>query len=385
MNTPSILLLTRALDTGGSQRQLVELALALQRRGWKVAVATFYGNGLLERPLQAAGIPIFFLNKRGRWDVFPFVWRLITVMRRERPHFVKGFLVTPNILLSALRPALGKTRVVWRLGASDMDLGCYDFLSKLEFRVSILLSRWAHLIISNSEAGRRYHIDQGYSAKHLVVVPNGIDVQQFRPDAAARREVRAEWKITPDVRLIGLVGRVDPMKDHPNFLHAAAKIATSRPETRFVCVGPGEESYRKQMIALGNSLGLKERLLWAGERTDMSRVYNALDLLVSSSRFGEGLPNAVAEAMATGVPCVVTNVGDSALLVGERGWVCPPGDSTALAQGISTALTSLPADSAAIRMRICTHYSTDALARGTAEQLRKLSTGAEPARGLTSS
>src|SRR5437870_2479253 len=142
MSTPSILLLTRALDTGGSQRQLVELALALKRRGWKVSVATFYGNGPLEPLLHEGGVPIFFLNKRGRWDVFPFVWRLVSAIRRERPQFVNGFLVTPNILLSALRPALRGARVVWRLGASDMDLAYYDFLSKVEFRLSVLLSRW---------------------------------------------------------------------------------------------------------------------------------------------------------------------------------------------------------------------------------------------------
>jgi glycosyltransferase involved in cell wall biosynthesis len=264
-----------------------------------------------------------------------------------------------------------------------MNLAYYDFLSKVEFRLSVLLSRWADLIISNSEAGRRYHIDRGYSGKRLVVIPNGIDVEQFKPDAAARREVRAEWNVPPHVRLVGLVGRIDPMKDHGNFLRAAARIAEARPDTHFVCVGPGEKAYRTEMSLLGKSLGLEQRLLWAGERTDIRRVYNALDLLVSASRFGEGLPNAIAEAMATGVPCVVTDVGDSALLVGDEGWVCPPGDSGALAHTMSTALSSLPVDTEAIRRRICVHYSTEALARGTAEQLNKILPVGPMTRGLT--
>ena len=371
MSVPSILLLIRALDTGGAERQLVELAVGLQRSGWKVVVATFYPGGLLEAPLRAAHIPIHSLDKRGRWDVLPFMWRLIKLIRHERPRFTKGYLVMSNILLSALRPALAGTRIVWGVAASDMDLRCYDWLSRIEFRLSIVFSRWADLIICNSEAGRRYHVSQGYAARRMVVIPNGIDVHHFRHDKIAGAELRNEWIIPAHTRLIGLVGRMDPMKDHENFLRAAAQVAARRPDTRFVCIGPGSGPYQQQMLALANDLGLGERLIWAGERSDIWRVYNALDVLVSSSRT-EGLPNVVAEAMASGVPCVVTDVGDSAHIVGEHGWVCPPKDSTVLAQTILAALSALPADSAALRQRICMHYSTAALVQRTADHLCRL-------------
>ncbi|MGZ5152298.1 MAG: glycosyltransferase [Burkholderiales bacterium] len=375
MRMPSLLLLTRALDTGGAQRQLVELALGLKRSGWEVTVATFYPGGPLEAPLRTAGVRIISLDKRGRWDVLPFIWRLIKLLRRERPLFAKGYLVMSNVLLSAVRPALRGTYVVWGVAAADMDLAYYDLLSRIEFRLSVPLSHCAHLVICNSEAGRRYHRSQGYRADRMIVIPNGIDVQQFRPSAEARAEVRAEWSIAPGIPLIGHVGRVDPMKDHANFLRAAAEIAPSHPNVRFVCVGPGVGQYRDEMIALGHQLNLGKRLTWVGERTDMWRVYNALDLLVSSSRT-EGLPNAVAEAMASGVPCVVTDVGDSARVVGKHGWVCPPGDSHALAGAMTTALSSLPSDSGAIRQHICSEYSTAALVQRTAEQLCRLAPGA---------
>jgi glycosyltransferase involved in cell wall biosynthesis len=371
MSTPYILLLTRALDTGGAQRQLIELAIGLKRAGWRVAVATFYPGGTLENRVGAAGIRIFSLDKRGRWDVLPFLWRFVKLMRAERPHFAKGYLVMSNLLLAALRPALGHTRVVWGVAASEMDLNDYDWLAKVEFRLSVLCSRWAHLIIANSEAGGRYHVTQGYPSERMVVIPNGIDVEQFSPDATAREHIRREWGLAPNEVLIALVGRVDPVKDHANFLHAAAAVAAARPQTRFVCVGPHSGAYSHKMAVLADTLGLRPRLIWAGDRSDMSRVYNAFDLLVSSSR-SEGLPNVVAEAMATGVPCVVTDVGDSARLVGPHGWVCPPGDSRALAASIVQALDALPGEPVLGRQRICDEFSTDALVRHTAEHLYRL-------------
>src|SRR5215210_1895745 len=142
MRAPTLLLLTRALDTGGAQRQLVELALGLQRARWKVTVATFYAGGALETALRGAGIPVTSLDKQGRWDVLPFMWRLVQLIRRERPQFVKGYLVMSNIVLSVIRPAIRDTRVIWGVAASDMDLRYYDLLSKIEFRLSILLSRF---------------------------------------------------------------------------------------------------------------------------------------------------------------------------------------------------------------------------------------------------
>jgi glycosyltransferase involved in cell wall biosynthesis len=350
---------------------LIELAIGLKRVGWRVAIATFYPGGTLEDRVRAAGIRIFPLHKRGRWDVLPFLWRFVKLVRAERPHFVKGYLVMSNVLLAALRPALGDTRVVWGVAASEMDLNDYDWLAKLEFQLSVLCSRWAHLIIANSQSGSRYHIEQGYPRERMVVIPNGIDVEEFKPDAAAREQVRKEWGLAADEILIALVGRVDPVKDHANFMHAAATVAAARPRSRFVCVGPHSGAYSQKMAVLADTLGLRDRLIWAGDRSDMARVYNAFDLLVSSSR-SEGLPNVVAEAMATGIPCVVTDVGDSARLVGAHGWVCPPRDSTALATTIVQALDALPTRARDGRERICAEFSTEALVRHTVDHLYKL-------------
>jgi glycosyltransferase involved in cell wall biosynthesis len=370
MTQPAIVFLVRSLDMGGAERQLVELARGLHRAGWRVEVITFYAGGPLEPLLKADGVPLFFLHKRGRWDIL-CLWNLARFLRRSHPDIVHGYLPLPNVLLVLLRPT-GRTRVIWGIRASNMDLERYDWLARVEFWLGTMLSRFADLIICNSNAGRVYHVARGYPHATSVVVPNGISLDDFRPDASARAELRREWGIRHDEHLVGLVARLDPMKDHSNFLRAAAQVLASRSDVRFVCVGEGPSEYRRRLEILTTSLGLRGRVCWVNARPDVWRVYNALDVAVLSSAFGEGFPNVVAEAMATGVPCVVTDVGDAAAVVADQGWVCPPSDSAALARAIGAALKALPCDGQAIRARIASQYSSQALFERTTTRLLAL-------------
>jgi glycosyltransferase involved in cell wall biosynthesis len=176
---------------------------------------------------------------------------------------------------------------------------------------------------------------------------------------------------------------MDPQKDHPAFLQAAACLSSTQAcggipgaDVRFVCIGDGPDSYTRQMQALARQLGLEERLIWAGACSNMVAAYNALDLLVSSSAWGEGFSNVVGEAMACGIPCVVTDVGDSALIVGNREQVAPRGDPRALAAAV-IQLLSLPrqqreALGAAGRERIESLYSLRHLERATTSALEDL-------------
>ncbi|MCE1252786.1 MAG: glycosyltransferase, partial [Anaerolineae bacterium] len=148
-----------------------------------------------------------------------------------------------------------------------------------------------------------------------------------------KNPLREEWQKAQDRIIVGMVGRLDPTKDYPNFLRSAAQIINKRKDVKFVCVGAGMEEYRHELVQLSDQLGLQDHLIWAGLHTNMEAVYNALDILVLSSK-GEGFPNVIGEAMACAVPVVATDVGDVSYLVGETGIVVKPGDSDALASGI---------------------------------------------------
>lgn len=361
----SVFLLGRSLGIGGAERQMVQLAIGLQARGYKVTVALFYCGGALDRDLIDRRIRIVDLAKRSRWDVAGFLVRLIRTIRRARPDIVYSFLGTANTVAALVRPFAPGFRLLWSVRASNMDLGHYDRAARLGYRIECGLSGSPDLTISNSRAGLEYAAAHGFRRERMVVIPNGIDTDRFRPDDALRREARARWGLRDDQLAIGVLARLDPMKDHSTFLRAAAIAAEARPDLRFLCIGEGPGDYRRRLEALAESVGIADRVIWPGAAIDPVPALNGLDVACSSSSEGEGFSNAVAEAMACGRPCVVTDVGDSAFLVGETGLAVPPGDPRALAAALIDALGFGPEAGRRARARIVSEFSVERMVERT--------------------
>lgn len=365
-----IVLLARKLDQGGAERQIVALAKALKERGRHVHVVLFYVGGVFDAELVAAGVPVHFTGKRGRWDVLGFLVRLALILRRLQPAAIYSFLDLPNILSALLRPAMGSPRLVWSIRAAGMEMRHYDWLSRLMPRLETRLSRTADVIVANSQAGKDWGISRGFPPDKMVVIENGIDTERFKFDPVGRERIRNEWKVGAGETAIGLVARLDPMKDHRNFLQACALLAAHRDDLRFVFIGGGPSAYRAELEALSKNLGIADRMVWAGPRDDMRAVYSALDIVCSSSSFGEGFSNVIAEAMACERPCVVTNVGDSARIVGEVGEVAPPRDANALAGAMARMIDRAEANAdigRQTRARIADAFSVERMVSRTAQ------------------
>jgi len=360
--------LIRSLNVGGAERQLTELAEGLSERGHLVTVITFYSGGYFEQKLnEQHKIRCKCLNKNGRWDIISFLYRLIQTIRAEQPDVLHSYLAVSNILSIFLRLFMENGSVVWGVRASNLDLSRYPWFPRLAIRVECVLSRFADLIIVNSYAGLDYHIQRGFPSQKLVVVLNGINIEVFRPDLAARKKTRAGLGISNNQVVIGMVGRLVPMKDHPTFLKAAALLAIERKDVQFVCVGEIPSDSYHDLVQLCDVPELKGRFRWVGPWSDMPAIYNAFDLLVSSS-LSEGFPNVVGESMACGVPCVATDVGDSARIIGETGFVVAPNNPSALAEGIRKGLTAnrdILGELA--RARIVAEFSLDRLIKKTEE------------------
>jgi len=231
-------------------------------------------------------------------------------------------------------------------------------------------------MITNSFAGKEYHQKVGYDVRRMIVINNGIDTAKFFPNKKIGKHLRAEWGIQNKHILIGFVGRLDPIKDHPTFIKAAASVIKQTPNAYFACVGSGNDSYKNQLIELVKNLGLVEKFVWTGYLEKMVAVYNAFDILCLSS-YGEGFPNAIGEAMACGIPVVTTDVGDSAEIVGDPSKVVKVGDYRQLAEVI-IKMSKLPKEklrSYGTRglKRVTKKYALDSMVEKTEKALSSLS------------
>jgi glycosyltransferase involved in cell wall biosynthesis len=376
-----VVFLIRDLNYGGAQRQLVTLVKGFDKQSFDVSVLYFYSDSPLEKDLRDSDIPIICLEKRGRWHLFGFFWRLVQHLKYIHPDVLHGYLGESNLLTILLKPFFPSTQMIWGVRESNTNPDYYGWLGRLLSFVNCFLSRFADLIIVNSHAGQAYYLEYGYFADRMVVIPNGINTEKFKPDPESGSKVRAEWGISKDTILIGLVGRLDPMKDHPTFLKAAALLCEHRQDVRFVCVGRGPENYAQELYHLINELGISEKVIWAGARADMPAVHNALDIAASSSCYGEGFSNAIGEAMACGVPCVVTDVGDSAWIVSDTGVVVPVKNPEALKTAMKRLIDNIDTPDSNrhyIRQRIIEQFSVLQLVLKTQETILGISHASTP-------
>jgi glycosyltransferase involved in cell wall biosynthesis len=231
--------------------------------------------------------------------------------------------------------------VAWNLRRSFIGMSELGWTSRMELRAAARLSPQPDAVVTNSLAGQRTHEALGYRPRQWVYIPNSIDADRFRPDSSARAALRSELGLPAHTRLVGLVARFVPIKGHDNFASAAGILGTQNPDIHFALVGKGTEPSSEPLVRILRSSGVFERMHLLGERPDVHRIIAGFDVACSSS-YGEGFPNAVGEALACGIPCVVTDVGDSALLVGAEGKSVPSGDPRAFAEACQELL-DLPA------------------------------------------
>jgi glycosyltransferase involved in cell wall biosynthesis len=363
-----ILFLVRQLNIGGAERQLVIVANELASRGHEVVITSFYTGGALSKQLEPGRVRLISLEKRSRWDLIKLYVKVLRVMRQERPDILHGWMHTQNVIATTVRFFYPKTKLFWCVRASNLDT-VLDRVERLLVWLQARLSIFADCIVVNSMAGLEDAVSRGIAREKMVFVPNGIDTNAFYPSDTERQRVRAEWGIADDCKLVGKIARFDPIKNHPLFLKAAARVAAERPNVRFVCVGHGDTSYLNQLKELTRTLGIENNVQWVQARPDMRAVYNALDVFCSASS-SEGFPNVIGEAMACARHCVVTDVGDSKLVVGATGITVPSDDVEALAAALRQTLDGKPINLRA-RQRILENFTVAHLGDKTEQVLAR--------------
>lgn len=323
--------LITSLDTGGAERSLVNLVTAMNRNEFDNEVITLLKPGPMVQTLAQAGIPVTSMEiGRHRPNPAAFL-SLIRRLRARKPTILQTWLYHADFFGTAATFFAKPKHLLWNIRSSKIDEPGIARSAQFLTRLLAALSRRPDAIVVNSQDGQRWHEGIGYQPKQWIKIPNGVDLERFSPRRNDRGMLRDRLGIPADAAIIGLVARYHPMKDVETFLRAASHFQQDHANAKFVLCGDGMTSDNAALLELVASFNLDPRVVLLGRRLDIELIYPTFDALTLCSIGGEGFPNVLCEAMACDVPCVATDVGDSAEIIGDCGFIVPIRDHEALA------------------------------------------------------
>lgn len=351
------------LNDGGAEAVLYRLVCA--DGAVRHHVVSLMGRGKYGQLLEDAGAQVTCLDMGRGIPSLKGVWLLVRVLAATKPEVVQTWMYHGDFLGGVVARLANIRRICWGVHHTVLEPGKSSRLTNLIAKLNARLSGWVpDAIVCCAEKARAVHAELGYRRNKMVVIPNGYDLERFRPDAQVREKLRGDWGIGSKTFLIGMVSRLDPQKDHENLLNALQVLAGRG--VPFVCVlvgaGLGEDNDR--LVAVVEKKGLARHVRFLGQRADIPAVMSALDLHVLSS-MSEAFPNVLAEAMACGTPCVSTDVGDASVIVGDTGWIVPARDGGKLAEAVLRAYEEHECESrwkerqAAARARVESNFSVE--------------------------
>ena len=319
------------LDPGGAEFLLYRMLSAMDPARFENEVISLTDQDGLAGKIRATGVRVRMLGmRRGVPDPVALI-RLLRWIRQSRAHVVQTWMYHANLIGGLAARLAGDLPVVWGIHQADLDPRWNKPLTLWTARSCAQLSRWVpRSVVFVAEAALHLHASVGYAASRMEVIPNGFDLAEFRPAPAARVSVRRELQIADDALIIGMASRFHAQKDHHNFIRAAARLREHVSGVHFLLCGRDVTRENTQLVEWITQAGLQARCHLLGNRADTARLFAAMDIATSSSA-SEAFPLAVGEAMACATPVVATDVGDSALMVGDTGKVVAPRDPVALA------------------------------------------------------
>ena len=317
--------------------------------------------------IRGAGVPVRALGMKSSIpNPFPAA-RLFQWIRKSKPHVVQTWMYHANLLGGLAARLAGNIPVVWGIHHVDLSRQGNKLRTIWTAKGCARISRWLpRCIVFCSQSALLSHIKLGYAANRMEVIPNGLDLHEFKADPSARLSVREELGIGAEVIVIGMAARFHPLKDHRNFIKAATRLRAMIPEVHFVLCGIDVNYQNPELSKWIREAGVGGHCHLLGARQDMPRLFAAMDIATSSSS-SEAFPLAVGEAMACAVPCVVTDVGDCALIVGETGRVVASRDPDRLAEAWRELIEAGPAVrrhmGTTARRRVQRHFALPAIAQ----------------------
>lgn len=332
-----VLFVTSGLATGGAEVVLVDLMSQLEARGCTVSVINLKDRGSQYERISRMGVDVLQIDHSSVISSLMSIAKTIKGAKSFRPDVIQGWMYHGNLAASLLALVFAM-KPYWSIHHSVVNI---NFEKKsLQRLISLLklLSCHPKGIHYCSSTSSKQHELLGFAAKKSFIVPNGVDIQKFTGNRLKGQELRAKLGLEEESIVVGHIARFHPMKDHLNFIEAAGRLTKMTSNVKFLMVGKGVDQKNSTIMQALSSSNLEDHFLLLGERLDIPDLMSTLNVFSTSSAWGEAFPIVLAEAMASGVPCVATDLGDCAWLIGETGIIVPPRDSDALSRAWQTII-----------------------------------------------
>ena len=361
-----LVLSIRSLDIGGAERQFIELVKHIDKSKFDVTVCTMYGGIQEDIVKTIPNIKYYNLQKTGRYDFYKFYKNYSKLLKEIRPDVIYSFLGEMNLFSLWCKPE--HTKIIWGFRASNMDLSQYGKVPQILFWLQKKLSSKVDKIIANSNASIEFHKQNGFDMHNSVVISNGIDTNRFKRYKQKREKFRKKYSLKESDIAIGMVARIDYMKGYLVFSQVVKKLIDKYDNIYFFSVGDGDEKIKKECEKILNSTN---RFIWLGNQKNVEDFYSGFDIS-SSSSFGEGFSNSIAEAMSCECACVVTDVGDSHRIVSDLGIVVDPNSVESLFLGLEKMIYSDYKElGKKSRKRVIENFSIEKMVKNTEKEIIK--------------
>jgi len=326
------------LGVGGAELMLQRLIEhQMQHSDCQHWVVSLTDAGSVGEALIEKGVSVTTLNMGGYFSAPYVCYELYKLISNSQPDVVQTWMYHADLIGGLAARLAGIKNIVWGVRTTDLNSGGKKATILVRKICSLLSKIIPKVIVCSAEASRREHVAIGYDGKRTIVIPNGFDLSRLNASSEQGEIIRLAAGIGVGEIVIGSLGRFNPVKDHATFVAAAAVLATRYSHVKFLLIGRGLDSNNAELMRIIKSTGQAERFVLLGERQDVAACLKAMDVFCLHSQT-EGFPNVLGEAMAMGLPCVTTNVGDAAYLLDGNGVVVPSRDPRALAKGIESIL-----------------------------------------------